>query len=254
MSLSKAAISAINRALEPAIRLIGERSADMAALTLISYGITTQDMSFDDVMAVGAETRIGSLAATGFFNYVPLEDGLSLAADHFAETCRDPLAMARVKKAGLIYNAVLIDLHHFTPLYQMIDSALTANNEDMVFPPVLELKPCSEGATRWARELGSPLHYTSPVLSVPPEELKTLADKVALEAIKEKELITEAEAAELLSCSPKSLGNQRRAGEVNRSVFTQMKANGKVLYCKAGLLAAVGNKTLFVPPKHGKKR
>ena len=254
MQLSDFATVRIAQALEPAIRLIGERSADAAALTLINHGIETSHMQLEDIMAVSASARIGTLAAIGFFNYVPLEERFSLAADRFAETCRDPTAAARTKKAALIYDALLIDLHNFTPMYQMINSAITTNIEDMVFPPVQELKPCSEGAIRWARELDSPLHYAAPALSVPMEELKPLATKVAIEAIKEKELMGEDEMALLLSIPAKTLGNRRRGNEVNRSVLIQKKPNATVRYHKTKALAALQNGTFFVTPKYGTKR
>lgn len=253
MELPKLSINAIKEALVPAIKLIGTRSADMAALTLINHGIPSSHMQFEDIMVIGATARIGSLAAMGFFNYVPLEEGLSLAASHIAETCQDPAVAARAKKVGLIYDALLIDLHHFTPMYEMIDSAITTNSEDTVFPPVLELKPCSEGAIRWAQELDSPSHYATPTFSHPPEELKPLATKVAIEAIKEKELISEPDMALLLSIPAKSLGNRRRDGEVNRSVYIQKKPNAKAWYHTVKALTALQNGTFFVTPKPRKK-
>jgi hypothetical protein len=254
MGLPESITTRIKVALEPATKLIGTHSANLAKFTLIDHGVPIENMSLADVMVVGARAWIGSLAGQGLFDYVPLEEEFSLAAEQHAKACRDPADAAMAKKVGLLYDATLVILHNFTPLYQMIYSALVANGKEVTFPPVLELRPCSIGASRWAGEIGSPLRYVTPTLPVSQEELKPLADTIAVEAINEKLLITEESAAELLSCSPKSLGNRRRADEINRSTYIQTKPGGKILYRKAALIAAASNGTVFATPKSGKKK
>lgn len=253
MESLKTDLDAIKEALVPAIKLVGTRSADMAKFVLIDHGVSTADMSVTDLMAVGATAWIGSLASLGFFTYVPLEEENSLAAELFAESCNDPALATKAKKVGVISDSLLTIIHNFTPVYSMIESAITASGECLTFPPVTELTPCSEGAIRWAQELGSPLHYHTPTPSVPFENLKQMATKICLEAIKEKELIPEKEMALLLSIPAKSLGNRRRDNEVNRSVYIQKKTNARAWYHKAKALAALQNDTFFVTPKLGKK-
>ena len=254
MELPEAYIPEIKAAVKPALEIIARRSADIAKPFLVDLGVHTGCMSHIDIMFVAATAETSSLIGLGFFDYAPPVDCFSIAADHFAKTCPDPVLVASVEKAGAVYDNLLLNLLHFTPVNAMVSTAFAVNGQSMTFPPITELKPCSAEAIRWAQGVGKfPFNHVS-ASPLPLNELQPLAAKIAIEVIKEKELITEAEVALLLSLKPKGLGNRRRANEVNRAVFVQKTPNAKVWYNKAKTLAALQSDTFFVTPKPGKKK
>lgn len=229
-------------AITPAVQDLAYATADMTFAFLKATGVSSSDMSLLDLLSLSARLKTGAMAASGMLQYVPLEAGSSEAAAQFAAGCRDPEKTANAIKYGLYHDVVMMELKHFTSRDALIQQATEMDGGDANFVIPDKPTPSSPGAKRWAAELNSPLHHLLADGGTVGlcEGMGSSEDEIR--AILAKPMITEAEAAILMSISTKALSNKRRDDKnFPRNIYRQKCKKGKVAYITKEVIAFIEN-------------